>query len=529
MKTFKFLKSSVAVVLIAIGISACDSGFQQLNNNPNSPTHAPAKLVIPDVEHDMAWELYNTNMNLYVGAIWVQYYAKIQYADEDLYNLTARLGMIDNNWDYTYVRIAKNLQNILDAAKKANDKNLIGVATILDVYNFQNSTDMWGDIPYSEALGGDADTPNIQPKFDSQKAIYTDLISRLKTAIANMDVGGTLPFSSQDLVYGGDVAKWQKFGNSLLLRLYMRMSKADPATAKAGVQSILNSNAPIFESNDDNAAFAFAANPYNNPVNDQARTRQDFMISTTALNMLEQYNDPRISVYAAPVVDKDARDSLVNATGYPYQGVRNGVKSQQIPLSAASPFGAYFNAPACPGWLMTYPEVMFIKAEAIQRGWISGDAAQAYDDAITASMHMYTQDRLDAVLGSFPGDAAYTKQGFSKADFPTGITDQQIQDYLSQTGVAYDPAKGLQQIATQKWLALFGQGFEGWTEWRRLRYPVLTPGPDAKLKQVPNRLFYPTLEESVNKKNLDAAMSSQGFSGLGGPTQRLLGKVWWEK
>lgn len=395
-------------------------------------------------------------------------------------------------------------------------------------------TDMWGYVPYSQALQGDAAKQITDPKYDSQQSIYMDLVTKLKSYIAMINPSGSS--ISQDQIYGGNVTEWQKFGNSLLLRLYMRMQVADPSAAKAGIQSIISSGAPIFTSDADNAYFHYQPDPYENRVYSWFITREDFKVNQTIVDTLKNLNDPRLPVYAVPVRDTSMKSD--NPFTYPdsaYVGYPSSVSSGTIPTAQSSDIGAYFISPTSPGFLMTYAEVEFIKAEAAARGWISGGptaAANYYDAGITASMDQFTASNMSSILNSLTNTAVYQNLSLLKNEYPQGITSAQIKTYLQQSSVAY-PTSGslnqqLQAIAKQKWIAMYGQGFEGWSCWRRTQMPVLMPGPNAIFQganKVPLRMFYPPVEQSLNPTNYKAAVAAQGPDN---ETTGLLTKIWWE-
>jgi hypothetical protein len=189
------------------------------------------------------------------------------------------------------------------------------------------------------------------------------------------------------------------------------------------------------------------------------------------VDSLTSWSDPRLPVFAQK-----------NANGQ-YQGLQNGLNNGEGPdLSLISRFGAYWReTPDAPLALLTYSEVLFLRAEAAQRGWISGDPASLYTAAIRASMEQY------------------------------GIPVAQINAYLAQPRVQYNPATGLRQIAYQKWVSLFMQGAEAWTEVRRTGVPQLVPGPRATLSSIPERVPYADSEDVLNKAKLEAAVAAQGF------------------
>ena len=529
----KLFQLSAALLCMGVVAISCESGLEGLNDNPNAPTDVPSELILPQTQERAVNRLYSMDgLNGYIGAIWAQSYAKIQYTEEDQYDFSGRVGLINNLWESFYSTTLKDLYAVRDKAKEQGNANVQAIAEIMIAWNFQMITDLWGDVPFSDAVKGLTDNPDeriINPAYDQQSEIYNGILTMLEDAANRIDVNSS-PFGSEDLIYGGDMLKWQKFANSLRLRVLLRMSEVDESTASSGINSILSSGAPVFESHADNARLMYMPYPNNNPVNDFARTREDHKISHTSLTWLNQLNDPRMRIYAVPIRNQNPEtvvtEIYTDSRGYNYQGVINGDVHGSIELPSASTMGHYFLSPTSPGRIMTYNEVQFIWAEAAARGWTSEDAGSLYEDAIRASMKLYTQERLDPVLSSFPGDVAFSHQGFTAEEFPTGITEQEISDYLAQSEVQWNTGEGwseanMQKLAVQKWLGLYSQGLETWYEWRRLGYPELEPGPEAILDEVPKRLSYPATEQSLNNSNRMEAVDRQG-------NDNFLTKVWWD-
>ena len=280
-------------------------------------------------------------------------------------------------------------------------------------------------------------------------------------------------------MYGGDMVEWRKFSNSLRLRLAMHLSNVDATTAAAQAQAAVT--AGVFTSNADNAQLMYLASaPDQNPVytNVHVDKRDDYGMSKTFVDSLLSWSDPRLPVFAQLNNDTIVANQI-------YEGLPNGLNDGAGPaLLYISRIGAYWReTPAAPLALLTYSEVLFLEAEAAERGWITGNATQLYADAIRASMEQY------------------------------GIPTTAIDAYLAQPRVVYATgAAGLTQIAYQKWVSLFLQGMEGWTEVRRTGVPALVPGPNAVLTKIPERLPYSDNEAVLNKANLDAAVAAQHFS-----------------
>jgi len=418
------------------------------------------------------------SLNIRGGGLWVQYYSEIQYRDEDRY--IVRSGT-SGGWGF-YSGALEDIQRMINKGEAANAPNWSAVGRILKSYTFSVMTDAMGDIPYSEALKGDT---VLQPAYDTQRAIYNALFADLAQANSKFDFSASATgFPNGDLIYGGNMGKWQKFANSLRLRLAIHLSNADPT--KAASEAAAAVAAGVFTSNADNAQLMYlGSSPNRNPIYNDARGRDDYGMSRTFVDSLKSLNDPRLAIFAQ--VNKDT--IVANRT---YQGLQNGLNNGDGPaLFFISRIGAFWRETAsAPMALLTYSEVQFLLAEAAERGWIPGGTAAAatfYTNAITASLQQY------------------------------GIAASAITTYLGQANVAYDAAGAtqgghLQQIAYQKWLSMFMQGMESWTEYRRTLIPRLVPGPNAVLTSIPERLPYDDNEAVLNAANLATAVGAQGFS-----------------
>jgi hypothetical protein len=453
----------VAATAMCAGIAACGD-ITSINTNPNGPTDVPPPSVLSGVIQATVYAADGDNTNVRYGGLWVQYYSEIQYRDEDKY--LVRPG-VTGSWGL-YNGALEDAQTMIDKGTEEGVPNWDAVGRIMKSYMFDVMTDAMGDLPYSEALNG---SDNLQPTYDSQQTIYAGMFADLKQASDEIDPSG-LGFDTGDLLYGGDMTAWRKFANSLRLRLAMHLTNVDPGTARSEAQAAVG--AGVFTSNDDNAVLWYlAASPNQNPIYTNAIARDDYGMSKTFVDSLLSLNDPRLPIFADP-----------NSASGAYAGLPNGLNDGEGPdLSTISRIGAYWRrTPNAPLALQTYAEVLFAEAEAAQRGWISGDPAALYTAAIRASMEQY------------------------------GIASAAIDTYLAQPRVQYSAATGLTQIQYQKWIAMYMQGMEAWTEWRRTRIPHLVPGPRAVLSDIPERLPYADNEDVLNQANLEAAVAAQGFS-----------------
>lgn len=523
MKRNSFIKNislfAVAVSLIALG--ACTKNFNSLNTNPNSPQNVPTSYLLSCAEKglmDFSWDRWWNASN---GMTLAQYYAENTYTTETQYlfrsNITEQYwgnlygsGLNDPGGGNVVVAGMKSLQTIIDECNKTPlayassgyVPNQKAVSTILEVWTFQNLTDIWGDIPFSQAL---KDVQNTQPKYDKQSDIYNGLFSMLDSVNAWISTSKT--DLAGDLIYNGNMTQWQKFANSLRLRLAIRI--ADVNSTLAGQQINIAMNAPngIFASNADNAIFAYISSaPNYNPLyyDRFVNGRTDFCASKTIVDVMNNLGDGRIGYYF---------DSVAGAgTGGTYTGRPFGqspadagltpVPTVSQPSGSASPAAtsipAYPSlAATAPGVYLDYAETQFILAEAVERGYIGGSAQSYYDAGIDASYNWWT--------GS-PAPAAYHAQ--ANVNYTT----------LKAGGMTYK-----QIIGTQKWLALYMQGYEGWIEWRRLDFGILVNPVDGFLvgSSIPVRMLYPYNEAQLDPAGYNAAISDQG-------ADLQSTKVWWD-
>jgi len=475
MKKIKILIS--ILVFGSLFFIGCDKGFEELNTNPNEPTSVPSGLLLADIVRNTGNYTYSTFFGGDMGSCWAQHWAKVNYEDEERYKVRASV-IEDFCWKGIYEDViadARSMEKI--AAVEGNDINR-GVAIVMQAYGYSLLTEMFGDVPFSEACRGDEGI--ITPVYDSQQNVYTGIFAMLDEANTLLSSGNGTMNESTDLVFGGDPSKWQKFANSLKFRLLMRISKKVDVSAQ--LQDIV-SNRAIFTSNSDDAGLQYlAAAPNANPIYESIvyGARYEYKINSVMVDMLANLNDPRLAVYAQP-----------NSSGE-YRGKPSGideVPNDDYNYDNVSPIGTKYLDPEFPGYMMTYAELLFLMAEAAHKGYISGDAATLYNAGIAASF---------AFNGVSDGYAAYIAQGT----------------------VAYTPGTGIQRIAEQNWIALFSQSIEPWTEWRRTGYPVLSPAIEAVIDEIPSRYTYPGIEQSVNATNYQAAKTA-----LGGDA--LTSKFWW--
>ncbi|CAN5847016.1 SusD/RagB family nutrient-binding outer membrane lipoprotein [soil metagenome] len=479
--TFIKVTQTASVLALLLAAGACDEGLTDINRNPNAPTSVSPQYLFPQGVTSSVGTIRGAGFDLTFTGLWAQHYAKIQYVDEDRYEM--RPGTTDAWWSTFY---AGPLMDFERSIQLGQDRSgIVAPAMVMKSWTFANMTDIWGDLPYSDALQGDQAGATTTTGYDTQQEIYNGILSDL--ASANTMLGTPVgSYGASDPIYGGDAENWRKFANSLRARYGMRLSEVDAAKARTEVTAAFA--AGVFTSNADMAMLVYPGDGSNDaPFFSNFRTRDDHRVSATLVDTLKALGDPRLPVYARLPADPEVTT---------YVGVPNGLTNAAAlayGLARTSKIGTYFSQPTTPAVLMSYAEVLFIHAEAVARGWIPGDAAALYRQGITASMQQY------------------------------GISDAGIAAYLAQPRVAYNAATGQQQIALQKWIALFNQGAEAYAEVRRTGVPALRPGPAALTgNRLATRLEYPSSEQSTNRAGLEAAAGRQG-------DVSLTGRVWWNR
>lgn len=506
-------KSKMKIVLLGLlGLLflfvSCTKDFSTLNQDPNNPTDVPAINILTNaLLNGIERELGGWENHTYLGP-WSQQIAKIQYIDEDRYLVRSSNGY----FNAPYTSELMDLQLVIDKVQgDAAFESLEGVARIMKAYFFQRHTDLFGDIPYSEALRADEEL--LLPKYDTQQSIYTDLIAELKAGRDLVAASTDGQLAKGDPIYGGDTVAWELFANSILLRLYMRMSGADAATAQAGIEAIV-AGGDYFASNADNATMAVTgAKPYRNGLFETLETRTDQGCSRTMINLLNGKSDPRLPIYAQDIDDDYGKGSYDGPDDV-FVGQINGDLGPGPNQSTVSLLGVPVAYDAArPYKVFDYADVCFILAEAALNGWSVGGTAQSYyEDGITASMNQWSALAQSSPMAEF-ADASE-------------ITAAEIATYLAGDSVAYDAAKAKEQICTQRWMAMYVNGIQGWSLNRRTGYPVAIekyelPATAFPGLGVPLRFPYCDDEAALNSVNLAVAAA--------GITNTMYGKpVWWD-
>jgi len=253
MKRYMRTRGALAAGLV-LALSACEA-LTDVNQNPNAPTDVGPEFLLPQSIRSAAENTWGSFMLLSHTGIWAQQTVQIQYPDEERGNV--RPGNMQAFWDNYYAGSLRDVQNVIDKGVEDQLPNVEAVGKIWQTWIYSQMTDLWGDIPFSEAL--QADEGNTTPAYDSQQAVYAGMIQTLKDAVAKLDPAGD-GFGTGDILYGNDFTRWARFANSLRMRLAMRTSEVSAATAQA--EFVAAYNAGGFQSNADNAMLEWAGPPY---------------------------------------------------------------------------------------------------------------------------------------------------------------------------------------------------------------------------------------------------------------------------
>ncbi|MDR2628004.1 MAG: SusD/RagB family nutrient-binding outer membrane lipoprotein [Dysgonamonadaceae bacterium] len=397
--------------------------------------------------------------------------------------------------------------------------NIIRVAVMLRV------TDTYGPIPYSKMGGG-----QLAVEYDNVHDIYHYMISDLTNSISDLtgfvkeNSGKNNPMSEFDFIYHGDLTKWIKFANSLKLRMAVRIANVDTDYAKTVMTEAIASG--VIESNADNAFLSTTDNPYRKAAFDW----QDLAVSSTLSSYMLGWEDPRASVYMTSTPN----------TYLSYTGVNMGIKNIDKNRYGSAQYSKPNFAANSPMLVYCAAETYFLKAEAALRGWISGDAQTFYEEGIRMSMEQHGVN-IGNYLNVTGNPSWYFDQG-SSYFFEVYSTTNGGPVTVAWSSAGTDEQK-LEAIITQKWLANYPLGFEGWCDFRRTGYPRIFPAKDNLSSEStggkvynPNstnpggavrmarRLPYPVSEYNGNRKNVEAAVANF----LGGPDE-FSTNLWWAK
>jgi hypothetical protein len=475
----KFLAVAASAVLLT---TSCEKigDFGDTNVNPNVTSVPSPAALLTNALVSMGGFASQTRPGLYA-----QQFSETQYTEVSLYALPQL------EFDGNFAGPLMDLQNIINintdpatkdnAAKFGANANQIGIARIMKAYMFWTFTDRWGDIPYFEALKGSA---NLSPKYDTQEAIYKDLVKELKEANAQFQPTGTKV--QGDIIYGGDIAKWRKFANSLRMLIALRTSKVYPGPAEFGgtaFKDAFQDPNGYIASNADNFTIKYPGTvaAFSNPWWALYNGRTDYAESKVMTDLTASLSDPRQAAFGSSTV------------GFPYGLTRD--QAVAFGTSYATILAASKRDRSSPLVVIGASDVLLAIAEAAQRGWITANVGQFYQNGIAENWAEW------------------------------GVTGN-LTTYVSNSSVALTgAASDLQKIQLQQYISFYPDGLQAWANWRRTGVPALTPTPNAigSSKQIPRRYTYGPNEYTLNSANVKEAVGRLA----GGDTPDA--RVWWDK
>ena len=519
------------LLLFIIALAGCTKKFDQYNTNPNEATNADLNndfvglgVFIPQMEENVVvadpqagvapyQTIQNLNADLFSGYMGTPT-AFNGGSSNAQYNINGSWS--NKAFDNPYSTIMADWLQVKIRAVSRPD--FYALANIIKVAGMHRVTDIFGPIPYSQFGAG-----GFEVGYDSQQAIYTSFFSELDSAITTLtgyvtNNPGLTPAQNYDLVYQGNYIEWIKFANSLKLRLAMHIVYADPTLAQQEAEAAVNNSYGLMTTNADNAFLTSSSTiVVYNPLYTIDVGFGDIRCGAVLQSFLTGYNDPRSSNY------------MTTAPGFPgtYVGVRTGINLSAGTYRQMSGINFQLNTPI--QW-MTAAEVYFLRAEGALRGWNMGGSAQSfYQQGIATSFTQYSASGVAAYAANSTSTAApYTDPYNSTNNIPAGNPN------LSTITIQWDAAAGfetnLEQIITQKYIAMFPNGQEAWTEFRRTGYPKIWPvvenfsnGAINTQTQI-RRLPYPPNEYSNNNPFVTKAVSTL----LDGPDNGGT-KLWWDQ
>ncbi len=502
----KVLKKIILFVTIALSVGACKNvDFGDINKNTNGPTSTDPQTLLTAAMVNYA--TLTGREYLIRPTLYVQYQTQNVYTDEMRYNEVASV------WGQYYANELSELQEVINFLDNPDNitpiiltkgavENQKGVAMIFQAVIMKRVTDLFGNVPYSEAIKG---LSVLTPKYDSQEDIYKGIINQVKQARDLMDDGLAGPVG--DIVYNGDVTKWKKFANSFILEASLQLSKKYPGAneyAATEFNAALNDVNGVIESINDEAWFSFY-NPSPGQNNPWSRNRaKDYNLSkefTDALHGSGSLNptsnhtpDYRLKVYST--------DWTADGRPYGYDAVQSG--------DAQMDKVYYWNTSASLP-LMTASYTYLNRADAANIGWTTENV----DDMLTQGI-IKSYESLNEYKYKVKPDPQIADEN----ELPNYAPIYAAARLVDASNTSY-----AQVIAEEKWVSLFPQGFKAWAEWRRTGYPQLTPAHDyLNNGQIPRRYIYPSDESSLNGDNYN-----QGVNALVPPVDSNTSKVWWDQ
>lgn len=478
----KIFKNIALFICVSFIYSSCDTvDFGSVNDDPNGPTAAVTSQLLTNAQVTVG--NMSTDMT---GIYYTQQLTDGQYPGESRYTTTTE------SYNGYFTGPITDLNRIIElnqdeetkdaAAAYGDNNNQIAVSLILRAHILHFMTDQWGGLPWDEAFQG-IDQP--QPKFNTQQELYDRMFDDVNVALSLINNGLGV---KGDVIFDGDMDRWRLFANSLKMTMALRISHVNPALAKTHFEAVISSGSYI-KDNSENIEFNYgklAADRSN--WYDRFETREDFIMAETYVEALRARMDYRLLAFGT-----DARDDVADNPNFPGDidagiiGAPHGHVNGNVPDFSFPPARVIY-VEDFPTMLYSAAQTQFAIAEAADNGWATGGATAsgAYENGISASMNYWE-------VGATERDAY----------------------------IAANPFTGINDIAYEKWVALYLQGQEAWSEWRRLDFPILVPSTNGAESEIPVRHAYDSSVEDNNAANYAEILSKQG-------PDVITTKLWWD-
>jgi hypothetical protein len=478
----KIYKNLLLLASITATLNSCETvDFGDINEDPNGPTTAVTSQLLTEAQKDIS-----TITTSDTGILYMQHLTEGQYPGD------SRYGTLTFSYDDYYTGAIQNLNEIISlnedestmetASAYGNNENQIATAMLVRAFILHFMTDSWGGLPWEEAFQG---IENAQPTFHTQEELYDILFDEIENALALIDESASGP--DGDLMFDGDMSRWIIFANSLKMTAALRLSDVNSTLAQSKFEEVILSGNYI-KTNSDNIEFNYASDDASDsPWQDRFETREDYILSDQMVESLRSNLDPRLFKYAEP-----STDSIISSPAWPddldaaYVGAPDGAVNGNT-VDYSFPTATIIYDPVYPTPVYTAAQAKFSMAEAALKGWsVGSDASTLFTEGITLSMEYW------------------------------GVESDDIVEYLSS-----HTSSTIEDIAYEKWIALYLNGPEAWAEWRRLDAPTLIPSEYANDARIPVRYAYDSSVEDNNSDNYAAIIAIQG-------TDDLHTKLWWD-
>lgn len=550
----KFSNILLTGVVAAFSLTSCQRDLTSLNDDPKHPSVLLSKSLLATGQYQSSYYMQTGSVNFNNYRFFVQQWAETTYIDETNYDLVTRnqpRNHFNRMYVYSLNNFEQGKKNLaLETNTTSVGNNKWATLEISQLFVWENIVDTYGDVPYFEALN--AAEGQFAPKYDDAKVIYADLLKRVDAVVAKIDESSN-GYEEGDVIYYGNMTKWKHFANSIKLRLAMNLADVDPATSKAAAESaiasgVISSDDESYTFKFDSGTFT---NPIFDDL--VASGRNDFVPTELVVNTMAANKDPRrhnyfaenmatahvesqtstateqtltvdevpatvtvgMRVYSYTMGGSNNEESkfyygkIVSITGEDvvillnnpkvkagsgsfvgFEYYKGGVFGSKNPFGSRTHTNYYAKQGAAPASLLSYTEVLFLKAEAAARGYnVGGSASSLYNDALRASLA------------------------------ENGVLDTEIEEFVIAN--PYDASNWKKSIGTQAWVALYNRAFAAWNFTRRLDYPALVKPANSKIDGVPTRMPYSDQEYVLNGTNVKAAAAK-----IGG--DKAITKLFWD-